>query len=107
MVMDVVFLDSVDAELHRVSGNLVLSGQVDANGRVVAPSNGLSELELTSAAMPAVRRAKKMIIKLRMSTSELAGGGRQVVKIYTDYSMRLTVGIQATARVSDFLGGGN
>jgi len=105
MIMDVTFLDSLDAPLYNVNAPLVLSGQVDANGRVFAPSNGLSELELTSAAMPSVSRAKKMIIKLRMSTSTLPNGTQQVVKIFTDYKLRLTVGVEVVARVGDLLGG--
>lgn len=105
MIMDVSFLDSTDALLHNVNAPLVLSGQVDANGRVFAPSNGLSELDLTAAAMPAVSRAKKMVIKLRMSTSTLPNGSQQVVKIFTDYKLRLTVGVEVVARVGDLLGG--
>lgn len=105
MVMQVTFLDSTDAPLDSASAPLVLSGLVDANGRVFAPSNGISELELSPSAIVNAARAKKMIIKLRMSTSSLPNGDRQVVKIYTDYKLRMTVGVEVVARVGDLLGG--
>lgn len=102
MIMDITFLDSLDSPVHTISAPLVLSGVVDANGRVVAPTNSVSELALTRAAMPSILRAKKMAIKLRMSTSN---NGTQVVKIYTDYDIKMTVGVEATVRVGDLLGG--
>lgn len=104
MVMQMIFLDSLLAPIDTVSGNLVLSGQVDANGRVVAPSNGLSELEITSDMIPRIVNAKNMIVRLAMSTSTLPNGDRQVVKIYTDYKLKLTIGVEIAARVSDFIG---
>lgn len=102
MIMDITFLDSLDSPVHTISAPLVLSGVVDANGRVIAPTNSVSELALTRAAMPSILRAKKMAIKLRMSTSN---NGTQVVKIYTDYDIKMTVGVEATVRVGDLLGG--
>lgn len=102
MIMEINFLDSVDNVVHVISAPLVLSGSVDANGRVVAPSTSTSELALTRAAMPDILRAKKMAIRLRMSTSN---NGTQVVKIYTDYDLKMTIGVEATVRVGDFLGG--
>lgn len=104
MVMDITFLDSLDNQVHNVNAPLVLSGIVDANGRVTAPSFATSEIVLARAAMPAIKQAKKMAIRLRMSTSN---NGTQVVKIYTDYDIKMTVGIEATVKVNELLGGGN
>lgn len=104
MVMDITFLDSLNNQVHNVNAPLVLSGIVDANGRVTAPSFATSEIVLARAAMPAIKQAKKMAIRLRMSTSN---NGTQVVKIYTDYDIKMTVGIEATVKVNELLGGGN
>lgn len=104
MIMDITFLDSLDNPVHNVNAPLVLSGIVDANGRVTAPSYATTELILARAAMPAIKQAKKMAIRLRMSTSN---NGTQVVKIYTDYDIKMTVGIEATVKVNELVGGGN
>lgn len=104
MVMDITFLDSLDNPVHNINAPLVLSGIVDATGRVTAPSFATTELALARAAMPAIKQAKKMAIRLRMSTSN---NGTQVVKIFTDYDIKMTVGVEATVRVNELLGGGN
>lgn len=98
--VELSFLDSLDNEVHRINAPLVTAAQVDANGRVIAESRSTSEVELTKEAMPDIKRAKKLVLRLAMST---ASGGQQVVKIYTDYDIKMTLGLEATARIGDLL----
>jgi hypothetical protein len=99
LTVELTFLDSLDAEVHSINAPLVLAAQVDANGRVIAANQNTSEVVLSASAMPEIKKAKKMILRLAMST---ANGGQQVVKIYTDYDISMTLGLEATARIGDF-----
>jgi hypothetical protein len=54
--------------------------------------------------MPEIRRAKKIALRLGMSTAALPGGQRQVVKIYTDYDLIMKLGLEATVKASDLIG---
>lgn len=99
LTVELTFLDSLDAEVHSINAPLVLAAQVDANGRVIAANQNTSEVVLSEAAMPEIKKAKKMILRLSMST---ANGGQQVVKIYTDYDIKMTLGLEVTARIGDF-----
>lgn len=102
--VELVFLDATDAPMLTLDAPLVIAAQVDANGRVTAANNSTSELVLTRAAMPEIRRAKKIALRLGMSTAALPGGQRQVVKIYTDYDLIMKLGLEATVKASDLIG---
>ncbi|MDP2189103.1 MAG: hypothetical protein Q8J69_10515 [Sphingobacteriaceae bacterium] len=102
LVVELTFLDSADATVHSLSAPLVLAAPVDASGRVTGPNNSTSEVLLSRAAMPDIKRAKKMVLRLAMSTAQIPGG-RQVVKIYTDYNIIMKLGVEATLRIGDLL----
>jgi hypothetical protein len=104
MDLELIFLDNMAAEVHRISAPLVLSGQVDATGRVTNPTTSLTEVLLARAAMPEILKAEQLVFRLRMSTSLLPSGDRQVVKIYTDYDLQMKLGLEATVRVGDLIG---
>lgn len=104
MDVELVFLDATDAPMLTLDAPLVFAAQVDANGRVTAANNSTSEVLLTRAAMPEIQRAKKIVLRLGMSTAALPGGQRQVVKIYTDYDIVMKLGLEATVRVGDLIG---
>jgi len=101
LTVALTFLDSLDVPVHTLSAPLVLAAPVDANGRVTAPNISSSEVTLTEAAMPDIKRAKKIAFRLGMSTSALPGGNRQIVKIYTDYDINMKVGVEAKIRFGD------
>ncbi len=102
LVVELTFLDSLDAPVYALNADLVRAAPVDGSGRVMASNNSTSEVALTRAAMPDIKRAKKMVLRLSMSTATTPTGS-QVVKIYTDYSIKMKLGIEATVRLGDLL----
>jgi hypothetical protein len=102
LVVELTFLDSLDAPVFALNADLVRAAPVDASGRVIASNNSTSEVALTRAAMPDIKRAKKMILRLSMSTATTPSGP-QIVKIYTDYSIKMKLGVEATVRIGDLL----
>lgn len=102
LVVELTFLDSLDAPVFDLNADLVRAAPVDASGRVIASNNSTSEVTLTRAAMPDIKRAKKMVLRLSMSTTTTPSGP-QIVKIYTDYSIKMNLGVEATVRIGDLL----
>jgi hypothetical protein len=85
------FYDAMWNEVHMETVDLLVSGVPNANGIVISPSVSDVEIDLSGTALEAVLNAKGVIAEATMDTYN---GGSDPVKLRTDASIRLGLGVQ-------------
>ena len=90
------FYDATWNEVHMETVDLLVSGVPNANGIVTSPSVSDVEIDLSGTALEAVLNAKAVIAEATMDTYN---GGSDPVKLRTDASIRLGLGVQLQLNV--------
>jgi hypothetical protein len=90
------FYDAMWNEVHMETVDLLVSGVPNANGIVISPSVSDVEIDLSGTALEAVLNAKGVIAEATMDTYN---GGSDPVKLRTDASIRLGLGVQLQLNV--------
>jgi len=90
------FMDSSYASLFSDSLNFMESAIINTDGEVIDTKSNISRLSMTEANLLQVRRAKYLDVRLTMQTPQ---NGTRVVKLFSDYSIILKVGIEAKVDV--------
>ncbi|MEY5052375.1 MAG: hypothetical protein RIS78_928 [Bacteroidota bacterium] len=90
------FMDSAYAPLFSDSLNFMESAIINTDGEVIDTKSNISRLSMTEANLLQVRRAKYLDVRLTMQTPQ---NGTRVVKLFSDYSIILKVGIEAKVDV--------
>lgn len=94
--VQVYFLDSafnlIDSALTQ-STQIIESGQLDGQGKVVVPVRKTTDMELTQERWRNLlnKRASRIIIKGGFNTT---AGGTRDVKFYSDYFLKINVGVR-------------
>jgi len=86
------FMDSTYAPLFSDSLSIMESALINADGEVIETKSNISRLSMNESNLIPVRRAKYLVARLTMQTPQ---NGTRVVKLYSDYSIILKVGIDA------------
>jgi hypothetical protein len=89
-------MDSSYASLFSDSLNFMESAIINTDGEVIDTKSNISRLSMTEANLLQVRRAKYLDVRLTMQTPQ---NGTRVVKLFSDYSIILKVGIEAKVDV--------
>ena len=79
-----------------IIGNIMESPDVDATGRAIAPKISRNTLILNQNDIDNLKRATNIAIKVSMKTSQ---DGQVPVKLYSDSSLKLSVGIKADFKI--------
>lgn len=94
----------LEAQLYFMSGNVVLdslfsngntilkSATIDGNGRVIADEIATNESSFTGARFSGIKNAQKLRLKAKLLTYK---NGSQDIKLYTDYGLRVKLGMTA------------
>ena len=85
------FYDENWNEVHMESVDLLVSGLPNANGIVTAPSTSDVTIDLSGTALQSVLNAKAVVAEAAMETYN---GGSDPVKLRTDASIRIGLGVQ-------------
>jgi len=86
------FMDSTYAPLFSDSLNIMESAFINADGEVIDTKSNISRLSMDESSLIPVRRAKYLSARLTMQTPQ---DGTRIVKLYSDYSITLQVGLDA------------
>jgi len=86
------FMDSTYAPLFSDSLSIMESAIIDADGVVIDTKSNISRFDMNEANLIPVRRAKYLAARLTMQTPQ---NGTRVVKLFSDYSIILKVGLEA------------
>jgi len=86
------FMDSTYAPLFSDSLSIMESALINADGEVIETKSNISRLSMNESNLIPVRRAKYLVARLTMQTPQ---NGTRVVKLYSDYSIILKVGLDA------------
>jgi len=86
------FMDSTYAPLFSDSLSIMESALINADGEVIETKSNISRLSMDESNLIPVRRAKYLAARLTMQTPQ---NGTRVVKLYSDYSIILKVGLDA------------
>ena len=86
------FMDSTYAPLFSDSLILMESAIINADGEVIDTKSNISRLTMNESNLTPVRRAKYLAARLTMQTPQ---NGTRIVKLYSDYSIILKVGLDA------------
>ncbi|MBM3913088.1 MAG: hypothetical protein FJ351_01435, partial [Sphingomonadales bacterium] len=84
------FMDSTYAPLFSDSLSIMESALINADGEVIETKSNISRLSMNESNLIPVRRAKYLVARLTMQTPQ---NGTRVVKLYSDYSIILKVGL--------------
>lgn len=68
------------------------SAQVDNNGKVSVKTNQVTDIELSHDKLEKLKNTRKLLIRGRLNT---ANNGNTDVKIYTDYTLDVKMGVKA------------
>jgi hypothetical protein len=90
------FMDSSYAPLFSDSLSIMESAIINSDGEVIDTKSNVSRLSMNEANLIPVRRAKYLAARLTMQTPQ---NGTRVVKLYSDYSIILKVGLEAKVDV--------
>ena len=90
------FYDASWNEVHMEMVDLLVSGVPNANGIVTSPNVSDMEIDLSGTALDAVLNAKAVIAEATMDTYN---GGSDPVKLRTDASIRIGLGVQLQLNV--------
>jgi hypothetical protein len=91
--INMVFLDTANKAVDSVAiDNLLMSAITDANGRTIQRGVSKFELPFNEARIATLNTAKVKKIKL-VSTLATENQGGKVVRIYSDYDLKISLGI--------------
>ena len=90
------FMDSTYAPLFSDSLSIMESAIINADGEVIDTKSNISRLSMNESNLIPVRGAKYLAARLTMQTPQ---NGTRVVKLYSDYSIILKVGLEAKVDV--------
>tara|TARA_R110002049_G_scaffold251679_3_gene426097 strand:- start:3033 stop:4625 length:1593 start_codon:yes stop_codon:yes gene_type:complete len=71
---------------------LILSGAIDADGKVIQPTNETEDTDIDKVGLTNLFRSSKVIIKANLSTTNSGG---TVVRFYDNYRLDVKLGIKA------------
>ena len=94
--LQVIFQDSNSVSLDSVDVKLLTSAPVDAQGRVTQPTVTRSEIKLTKDQLNNLLASNKLNIRVLLNSYN---DGQDVVKIYTDYGIKIAVGTEVELKV--------
>jgi hypothetical protein len=88
------FLSSrlVSIELKIENIKVLVSGNIDANGRVTKSGVYVASIALSASQLTKLKLAKKIIIASSLTTTN---GGKSTVGIYSDYKLQLGFSVKA------------
>jgi len=86
------FMDENYAVIHRDNLQLMQSAVIDNAGVVISSTSNTTSLILNENILSSLDKAKYLAVRFNMNTPQ---GGKRVVKLYSDYSILLKVGVQA------------
>jgi hypothetical protein len=96
--INMVFLDSSNKAVDSVAvSSLLMSSVTDANGRTIQRGISKFELPFNEARIAILNRNKVNKIKL-VSTLSTENQGGKVVRIYSDYDLKISLGVIATIK---------
>lgn len=91
--INMVFLDTANKAVDSVAiDNLLMSSVTDANGRTIQRGISKFELPFNEARIATLNTSKVKKIKL-VSTLSTENQGNKVVRIYSDYDLKISLGI--------------
>lgn len=99
MKLQVYFLDSLGQMLDSLivpPNDIAVSGQLDAQGKVIAPTEKYTEISMDKQEYEKIAHAAKVILKGELVTSNNATTS---VKIYSFYSLRIQLSLLADLKV--------
>ncbi|MBI2968030.1 MAG: hypothetical protein HYY40_09480 [Bacteroidetes bacterium] len=86
--------------LNTTGQDFLLSGKLDANGKVSEATHTRSEVYVTDERVKKVAGANKMIIKAILSTPGYSPSPAKLVKIYADYYLLIKLGMRIKMRTT-------
>lgn len=99
--MQLVFLDEnynpLDSLFAKGFEEIMLPGQVDATGKVIAPTSKISDVVFDQARVPNLLNARHVVVK--GEAESLEGTTGKVVKIYDTYKLDVKLGLQVQGSI--------
>ncbi len=100
VVLQLSFLDSNKVLLDSLLNppkRILVSGDINADGRVITPAEEVTVAKFPEDRFKNIKDASKAIIRARFETKDAPVD--QLVKIYSTYSLDVTLGVQAGLRI--------
>ena len=79
------------------AAQIVHSGVLGSNGRVISPTLHATEIKFDNPRLQKLRPSKKILIKGTLKTT---GNGNQNVRFYSDYDLKVKMGLRVQASVN-------
>jgi hypothetical protein len=76
----------------------ILSGQIDANGRVISPTEKFSDIVFGKGRIDNLKNAKYLIVLVEAETKNATGG--QIIRVYDDSFLEVRIGMQVQGSVN-------
>ncbi|NTW33722.1 MAG: hypothetical protein HGB12_14060, partial [Bacteroidetes bacterium] len=98
--VQVYFADSLNVKLDSLIvplEQLISSGVVGANGKVVTPTTKATSVRIEKNRLDNLVTTKKLFIYAKLNS---ANNGATTIRIYSDYTIDVKIGVQAQAKVN-------